>query len=137
MKAIHITTVALAALMLFACGKANNEQAGNTGDKNEPGPTVAKRAPDPAPTPTDPKLAKGKAVFDESGCATCHSVGGIGGQIGPSLDAVGNKLTAETMKEILRDPKLLNPNTVMPPFEGSEEDLEALVAYLQSLKQGR
>ncbi len=137
MKAIHIATVALAALMLFACGKGNNEQADDSGGANEPNPTVAKRTPNPAPTPTDPKLARGKAVYDESGCATCHSIGGIGGRIGPSLDDVGNKMKAETMKEILLDPKLLNPNTVMPPFEGSEEDLEALVAYLQSLKQGR
>jgi cbb3-type cytochrome oxidase cytochrome c subunit len=54
--------------------------------------------------------------------------------LGPSLDKIGSKYDAEKLKGILLNPKTLNPNTVMPPFEGSEEDLEALVAYLLSLK---
>jgi mono/diheme cytochrome c family protein len=34
----------------------------------------------------------------------------------------------------LLKPTTLNPNTLMPAFEGSEEDLEALVAYIKSLR---
>ena len=50
------------------------------------------------------------------------------------MDEVGKKYDAEKLKEILLNPKVLNPKTVMPEFEGSEEDLEALIAYLLSLK---
>lgn len=35
--------------------------------------------------PMDP--ARGRAVFVEKGCIVCHSVSGIGGEVGPALNA--------------------------------------------------
>ena len=31
--------------------------------------------------------ANGRALFTDTGCVVCHSVNGVGGEIGPSLDA--------------------------------------------------
>jgi len=87
-----------------------------------------------APTQTTNLAERGKRVYDETGCATCHAIGGIGGTIGPKLDGVGRKYDEAKLRTILLKPTTLNPNTVMPAFEGSEEDLEALVAYLKSLR---
>ncbi|MFA0751210.1 MAG: hypothetical protein SLRJCFUN_001613 [Candidatus Fervidibacter sp.] len=86
------------------------------------------------PTQATNLAERGKRVYDETGCATCHAIGGIGGTIGPKLDGIGRKYDEAKLRTILLKPTTLNPNTVMPAFEGSEEDLEALVAYLKSLR---
>lgn len=123
MRAFKILALLAAVALLFACGKRQTNQTSEPAAQQQTSRKVL-----------DPKLERGKAVYDETGCATCHAVAGIGGRTGPSLDGVGKKYDAEKLKEILLNPKTLNPNTVMPPFEGSEEDLDALVAYLLSLK---
>jgi mono/diheme cytochrome c family protein len=123
MKVLRITALAALIALLIACGKQQSSQTSANGNQQRVSQQTA-----------DPKIERGKAVYDETGCATCHAIGGIGGTIGPSLDKIGSKYDAEKLKGILLNPKTLNPNTVMPPFEGSEEDLEALVAYLLSLK---
>jgi mono/diheme cytochrome c family protein len=123
MKVLKITALAALIALLIACGKQQNSQTSANGNQQRVSQQTA-----------DPKIERGKAVYDETGCATCHAIGGIGGRTGPSLDKIGSKYDAEKLKGILLNPKTLNPNTVMPPFEGSEEDLEALVAYLLSLK---
>ncbi|MFN3422067.1 MAG: c-type cytochrome [Armatimonadota bacterium] len=123
MKALQILALLTTIAWLFACGKQENSQTSDANVQQQSTQRVV-----------DPKLERGKAVYDETGCATCHMVAGIGGRTGPSLDGIGKKYDAEKLKEILLNPKILNPNTVMPPFEGSDEDLDALVAYLLSLK---
>jgi mono/diheme cytochrome c family protein len=123
MKVLRITVLAALIALLISCGKQQSSQTSANGNQQRVNQQAA-----------DPKIERGKAVYDETGCATCHAIGGIGGTIGPSLDKIGSKYDAEKLKGILLNPKTLNPNTVMPPFEGSEEDLEALVAYLLSLK---
>jgi mono/diheme cytochrome c family protein len=123
MKVLRITALAALIALLIACGKQQSSQTSANGNQQRVSQQTA-----------DPKIERGKAVYDETGCATCHAIGGIGGTIGPSLDKIGSKYDAEKLKGILLNPKTLNPNTVMPPFEGSEEDLDALVAYLLSLK---
>ncbi|MCS7225036.1 MAG: cytochrome c [Armatimonadetes bacterium] len=82
----------------------------------------------------DSPVARGQAVYEETGCATCHPPAEAGPGIGPVLKDLSKKFTDEQLKKILRDPRLLNPNTTMPAFEGTEEELVDLIAYLKTLK---
>ncbi|GBC99787.1 Cytochrome c oxidase subunit 2 [bacterium HR17] len=131
---MRMTAMGLA-LSLAVCVSACRHQETQPSER----PTVSKRSPtrnNPIVARSSPSglVERGKTVYDETGCATCHAIGGIGGTIGPSLDGVGKKYDAAKLRRILLNPQTLNPNTTMPAFEGSEEDLNALVAYLQSLK---
>ena len=51
------------------------------------------------------KPADGRAIFQNVngvGCIKCHSVGGQGGQVGPSLDSIGTKYTrAQILESVL------------------------------------
>ena len=48
------------------------------------------------------QLDRGRRLFIETGCATCHQLGGAGGEIGPALDDIGIRLTAlDTLRHIL------------------------------------
>ncbi len=126
MRTLQILVLLMTAVWLLACGKQQTSRTSGISGSSVQQQTSQQFS--------DPKLERGKAVYDETGCATCHTVAGIGGRTGPSLDGIGKKYDAEKLKEILLNPKTLNPNTVMPPFEGSDEDLDALVDYLLSLK---
>ena len=87
------------------------------------------------------KAAKGKAVFADQKCKMCHSIGGVGSAKGP-LDDVGNKLSADEIKQWLQNPKEMAENanaTRKPPMKSFANvppaDLDALVAYLETLKK--
>jgi len=92
------------------------------------------------------KIEKGKKVYAEAkpmACKACHAVGGVGNAKG-SLDGVGSKLKAEDIKAWMRTPKDMAakakadrkpPMPAYPPEKVSDEDLDALTAYMLSLKK--
>ena len=64
----------------------------------------------------------------------CHMVHGEGGDLGPDLTRVGRRLRPDFIKPFIRRPMSFNPDTDMPPFEGTERELDDLTRYLRSLK---
>jgi len=92
------------------------------------------------------KIEKGKKVFAEAkplACKACHAIAGVGNAKGP-LDGCGSKLKAEEIKAWLRTPKEMAakakaerkpPMPAYPAEKMSDEDLDALTAYLLSLKK--
>jgi mono/diheme cytochrome c family protein len=83
-------------------------------------------------------IAKGKKVYDANGCANCHAIKGKGGSTGPDLTKVAAepKHDAKWLKEKVINPKASDPDSTMPAYEDTikGKDLDALVAYLSSLK---
>ena len=80
-------------------------------------------------------VGHGQEVFVANHCDSCHVVAGRGGAVGPELTHVGRRLTVEKLTAQIRTPDKVNPNTNMPAFDKlSDDDLKALVAYLQTLK---
>lgn len=56
-------------------------------------------------------------------CFACHELPGIQGtasNLGPSLKGVGARLTRETLTQWVRDPRVIQANTLMPPFGNTE-----------------
>jgi cytochrome c oxidase cbb3-type subunit 3 len=55
---------------------------------------------------------RGKAVFDGKGkCTSCHSVGGVGGRVGPDLSNVGAARRTPELERALLDPQAdVQPN---------------------------
>lgn len=86
----------------------------------------------PTDVPDAPKLARGRAVFEEAGCIGCHKLHGAGGVIGPELDRVGANRTPEWLLTHFRNPSAVTPGSAMPPVKASEADLDALTLYVLS-----
>jgi len=103
--------------------------------KEEPPPpsTVTVVTPPPVVAPT---IEKGAAIFQQK-CVVCHKVGGVGGTIGTDLTTVGTRHDAVYLQTLLKDPKQYYPQGVkMPAFaDMSQEDMDALIAYLLTLKE--
>jgi mono/diheme cytochrome c family protein len=79
-------------------------------------------------------IERGEAAFKNNGCYGCHIIGKAGTPIGPDLTQVGRKYPAEYLARWLRDPALQRPSAHMPALELSEADVQALAAYLGSLR---
>jgi len=77
-----------------------------------------------------PLERQGANVLQEKQCRNCHSIGGNGGQRGPALDEVANRLTEDQM---IRQVLLGGGN--MPAYGStlSPPETTALVAYLMTL----
>lgn len=78
--------------------------------------------------------ALGKAYFSSYGCTTCHRVGNEGGNVGPDLTYIGFRKSAEWLRLWMKDPKAWKPDTNMPVLHLNEPALDALTAYMASLK---
>jgi mono/diheme cytochrome c family protein len=88
----------------------------------------------------DAKVAAGAKVFAAQKCSICHSVAGVGNKKAP-LDGVGKTLTEDVIRLWITDPKAAETKTgktAKPPMKSYKSlaaaDLDALVAYLMSLK---
>ncbi len=83
--------------------------------------------------------AKGEAVYTAQKCSLCHSVAGKGNAKG-ALDDVGAKLKADDIRAWLTDTKTMTAKSgaarkpEMKQYSLPKEDVDALVAYLSSLK---
>jgi mono/diheme cytochrome c family protein len=87
------------------------------------------------------QIDRGAQVYATQKCILCHAIGGKGNLKGP-LDAVGTKLTAEEIRAWIVNPVEMTAKTRaerQPAMRASpnlsKEDLDALVAYMVSLKK--
>jgi sulfur-oxidizing protein SoxX len=99
---------------------------------------------------------RGREIFlsrDGGHCVLCHAVPGekVAGNVGPSLDGVGARLTAGQIRLRVADMSRVNPDAVMPSFHRLEkltrvapqyvgkpvlsaQQVEDVVAWLGTLK---
>jgi cytochrome c2 len=83
------------------------------------------------------RLAEGEEIYQEYACYGCHKIAGNGGEMGPDLSEIGSRLRPEYLAAFLRNPQAFIPGTPMKISELWEEEVQALVAYLMSLKESR
>jgi mono/diheme cytochrome c family protein len=86
-------------------------------------------------------IDRGIKVYAAQKCSVCHSIDGKGNAKGP-LDSVGLKLSADEIREWMVHPAEMTKKTNAlrkPPMRAypnlPKEDLDAIVAYMLSLKK--
>jgi cytochrome c oxidase subunit II len=100
---------------------------------------------DTASSPTDSLAHRGQEVFLASSCVMCHAVSGTpaGSRVGPDLTHLASRRTiaAGTLPNgrgqlagWIVDPQQIKPGVRMPPNQLEPQDLQALLAYLESLE---
>lgn len=103
----------------------------------------AQRAP--APEPTSGDATRGRAVFAQGPCAMCHAVQGTaaGGRTAPDLTHFASRSTIgagtvpntpDQLAQWIANPQHMKPGNRMPATGLSDEDLHAVVAYLETLR---
>jgi cytochrome c oxidase subunit II len=98
-----------------------------------------------AADPTDSLAQQGQDVFMEGECINCHAIAGTDAQArtGPDLTHFGSRETFagamftntdENLAAWLNDPPGVKPGAKMPDYGLTSDEIDALVAYLQSLE---
>lgn len=110
----------------------------NPPDRSPPGPATSVA---PATPTAEPALVEsGRRVYAEQGCVRCHSIAGRGNPRSP-LDGVGARLSAAEIRRWITPSQA--SDTLSNSFQARHANLtltepqrEALVVYLQSLRDG-
>lgn len=91
--------------------------------------TVTENAVD---TPLNPQALQGQALWQQYNCNSCHQLYGLGGYLGPDL----TNTFSNTAKGPAHIKAMLNTGIgSMPLFYFSNNEKEALVAYLKAVDQ--
>ena len=95
---------------------------------------------DTAPAPSTQKAADptaGASLYGESFCASCHAVQNaagnvVGGDVGPELTRIGNKVKPEWLNAWIRNPRTYDPGTAMPHYRFNEQQVGVLAGFLEA-----
>lgn len=82
----------------------------------------------------DPLAAQGKKLFEAKTCNACHGDGGVGTPAGAKLIGIGAKLPPDKVAAVLKQPTEKMAAGGMTPLNLKDEEMKALIAYLNSLK---
>jgi cytochrome c oxidase subunit 2 len=89
--------------------------------------------------------SEGRNVFQHTACISCHTVAGTvaTGTFGPDLTHVASRdtlasgsvpNTPENLRAFVDNPAHFKPGALMPPMHLNDHDLDAVTAYLTTLK---
>lgn len=98
-----------------------------------------------APVPEAEATAEGFQLFQNATCVACHAISGTtaASDIGPNLSHYASRTTMAAgimenneanLRKWLKDPTAVKPGSKMPNLNLSDEQINGLVTYLQSLK---
>jgi cytochrome c oxidase subunit II len=97
------------------------------------------------PAVTNAAVDQGRQVFESTACMNCHAVSGTvaNGRFGPDLThlmsrdtiAAGAALnTRENLRAWIQNPDSMKPGSLMPAMNLTDQQLDALTAYLETLR---
>ena len=88
---------------------------------------------------------EGRRVFEATACVNCHAVAGTvaDGRFGPDLthlmsrDTIASGAASNTSDNLrlwIQTPDAIKPGSLMPAMQLNEQDLDAVTAYLETLR---
>ena len=97
-----------------------------------------------AQTPDPAKVKAGEALYVKIKCSTCHAIKGEGGKLSTDLSGISAKMSEADIKTWISKPETMEPklpkkpvmpmSTYMKTQKITDADVDALVAYVRSLK---
>jgi len=97
------------------------------------------------PAESSPVASEGCRIFESTACINCHTVSGTraNGRFGPDLthlmsrDTIASGVadnTRDNLRQWIRDPDSIKPGARMPAMGLGARELEAVAAYLETLR---
>jgi len=97
----------------------------------------------PTESPITDPVDAGKRIVTQGPCAACHTIANTPaqGKVGPPLDGISTRQIAgvlpfsrDNVKKWVTNPPANKPGTQMPPYALKDQYLDAIAAYLETLK---
>ena len=97
------------------------------------------------PSAVNNAVVQGRRVFETTACINCHTVNGTvaNGHFGPDLTHLMSRdtiaagaadNTPQNLRLWIENPDAIKPGSLMPAMQLNDQDLEALTAYLETLR---
>jgi ubiquinol-cytochrome c reductase cytochrome b subunit len=72
-------------------------------------------------------------LYESHKCGSCHLTNGAGMKVGPPLNGLARRRTRTWVERHFREPQVMSPGTIMPPYTFRPRQMEAMVSYLFAL----
>ena len=97
------------------------------------------------PASPDDATEQGRRIFQSTACVNCHAISGTAavGRFGPDLthlmsrDTIASGAapnTPENLRAWIQNPDAIKPGSLMPAMQLDDRDLDAVTAYLETLR---
>jgi cytochrome c oxidase subunit 2 len=97
------------------------------------------------PVSVSATLSQGQRIFETTACINCHTVAGTAanGRFGPDLTHLMSRdtiaagaapNTPENLRRWILNPDAIKPGSLMPAMELNDQEVDALTAYLETLR---
>jgi cytochrome c oxidase subunit 2 len=97
------------------------------------------------PAQVSDAVSEGRRIFETTACINCHAITGTvaDGRFGPDLTHMMSRDTIaagaasnthENLRKWIQNPDTIKPGSLMPAMNLTDQDLDALTAYLETLR---
>jgi mono/diheme cytochrome c family protein len=76
---------------------------------------------------------EGALVYQANDCGSCHKLNGVGDDLGPPLNGVGERRDRSWIERHFADPPKYSPDSIMPSFQFKPDELKLLTDYLVAI----
>jgi len=76
---------------------------------------------------------EGALVYQANDCASCHKLNGVGDELGPPINGVGERRDRQWIEQHFADPPKFSPDSIMPPFAFKPDELKLITDYITSI----
>ena len=76
---------------------------------------------------------EGALIYQANDCGSCHRLNGVGDQLGPALNGVGERHDRAWIEQHFADPPKYSPDSIMPAFQFKPDQLKLLTDYLVAI----
>jgi ubiquinol-cytochrome c reductase cytochrome b subunit len=72
----------------------------------------------------------GALIYQANDCASCHKINGVGDELGPPLNGVGERRERSWIEGHFADPPKYSPDSIMPAFPFKPGELKLITDYI-------
>ncbi|MEO8051489.1 MAG: cytochrome b N-terminal domain-containing protein, partial [Acidobacteriota bacterium] len=75
----------------------------------------------------------GALIYQANDCGSCHQLNGVGDELGPALNGVGERHHRSWIEQHFADPPKYSPDSIMPDFQFKPDELKLITDYIMAI----
>ncbi len=76
---------------------------------------------------------EGALIYQANDCGSCHKLNGVGDELGPALNGVGERHDRSWIEQHFADPPKYSPDSIMPAFQFKPGELKLITDYIAAI----
>jgi mono/diheme cytochrome c family protein len=76
---------------------------------------------------------EGALIYNANDCGSCHKLNGVGDELGPPLNGVGERHDYAWIEQHFADPPKYSRDSIMPAFQFKPDELKLITDYITAI----